>query len=429
MNIIARGKAFLQSLRDLANRTVWDWRRCPRCGETDTQKYGFYRRHPWFIDGRQEMAVQRHRCNRCRASYSERSALLVRGSWYAREVRRLCVDRWQHGGGSLRRTAELVRSLLGRQERWLLWRPLDDHPAPQEMCRLSASTVQRWLDGAGKAAQKRVAGQLEGVPTSGQVGVDGLWARLRGKGKRVVLALVDSVSGVIWPPVVVEGEEESEAWGKLFGRAQGAGLDPDALRGVVSDKANGLLSYLQRVLVWVNQQYCVFHLWRHLGGELARQASESARGLSGAAAKAVREKVRRELMGLVRGVVDASSEREGLAAWRKLQAHQLGKGLAQAIKQEWDGLFIHLKRYNRGLLRVAPEWCWRDFRLRLSRGRNHGSEVRLERAALVWQIYHNFTPAQERSERKRHYRRPGKSPLEMAGVPPGEVSYLDALSV
>jgi transposase-like protein len=163
MNILARGRAFLQSLQDLTNRTVWEWRRCPQCGETDTQKYGFYKRHPWFIEGRRQVAVQRHRCNRCRATYSERSALLVRGGWYAREVRRLCVDHWQHGGSSLRRTAEFVRSLLGRQERWLLWRPLDRQPTRAQECHLSAATVERWLAGAGREAERSIEGQLEGI--------------------------------------------------------------------------------------------------------------------------------------------------------------------------------------------------------------------------------------------------------------------------
>jgi hypothetical protein len=57
------------------------------------------------------------------------------------------------------------------------------------------------------------------------------------------------------------------------------------------------------------------------------------------------------------------------------------------------------------------------------------SAGRLERTALVWAIYRNFTPAQERSVRKRKYRHPGQCPLAVAGVPPGEVSYLDALAV
>jgi len=53
----------------------------------------------------------------------------------------------------------------------------------------------------------------------------------------------------------------------------------------------------------------------------------------------------------------------------------------------------------------------------------------LERAAVLWALYHNFEPAQRRSERKRHYRHPGQSALQVAGVPPGQVSYLDALGI
>ena len=85
--------------------------------------------------------------------------------------------------------------------------------------------------------------------------------------------------------------------------------------------------------------------------------------------------------------------------------------------------------YNQGLGRVAPEWLWQDFRLRLSRGRNHGTAQRLERAAVLWAIYHNFQPAQWRCERARRYRHPGVAPLAVAGAPLRTVSYLDALEI
>ena len=140
-------------------------------------------------------------------------------------------------------------------------------------------------------------------------------------------------------------------------------------------------------------------------------------------------RLRRELAALVRGVLNAPSEAAAQVALAALAAHPRGAGVAQAVREHLDAALVHLLRYNRGLVRVGPEWFWRDFRLRLSRGRNHGSYVRLERAALVWATYHNFQPAQRRSERKRQYRRAGRSPLEMAGVAPGEVSYLDALAV
>ena len=429
-----RAQAFVESLQQLAKRSVWDWRHCPKCGDTDTCKWGTYDRHPWFIFGRRTVLVQRHKCNRCSrpgrfSTYSELSPLLVRGSWYAREVHRFSIDLWQHAGTSLRRAAELTRSLLGRQERWLIWRVFGDEPSDAEKCHLAASTVHRWLDGAGQTAEKTVASQLEGVTNSEQVGTDGLWAVLRGGTKRVVLMLVDSVSGVLWPPVVVEGEGNPKSWEQLFRRATLAGLKVKGLKGVTSDGAQGLLGYINKALWWVNHQRCVLHIWRNLAGELAKRVAESVGEVTGEAADAVRKQARKELVALVHGVLDARSEAAAEVALAQLAGHRLGEGLARMIEKELDSLFVHLLAYNAGLTRVVPEWYWRDFRLRLSRGRNHGSEVRLARAGLLWAIYHNFTPAQWRSERKRHYRRPGKSPLEMAGVPPGRISYLDALGV
>ena len=143
----------------------------------------------------------------------------------------------------------------------------------------------------------------------------------------------------------------------------------------------------------------------------------------------VRRSVRAELVGLIRGVLDAPRQVKAEAALARLKAHALGGKLGSILEEQLDAAMVYLLEYNRGLARVSPEWYWRDFRLRLSRGRNHRSDERLERAALVWAIYRNFTPAQERSERKRHYRHPGMSPLEVAGAPPGQVSYLDALAV
>jgi hypothetical protein len=429
MNIIDRAKHFVQSLRGLADRSAWDWRRCPRCGDSLTHKHGHYIVRPWFLDGRREIAVQRHYCHACQKTYSERSPLLVRGSWYAREVHRFGIDHWQHVGSSLRRSAELVRSLLGRQERWLLWHPLGEEPWPDRRCRFAPSTLHRWLDRAGMAARATVQDQLRGVRFSGQVGVDGLFAVLRGKSARVVLLLRDCVSGLVYPPVVVKDEDEAGHWSRLFIRGRVAGLDRDELRGLVSDGSRGLLGQVRRHFEWLNHQRCVFHLWRLLRGELARQVSEAAEGLAEEQASTVRAEVRRELRALVRSVLNAKSAVAADLALGRLRAHRRGGGLSQLLAKHQEAIRVHLKGYNQGLERVVPEWVWRDFRLRLSRGRNHGSADRLERASLLFAIYHNFTPAQRRSERKRTYRRAGKSCLELAGAPPGKLCYLDALSV
>ena len=57
MNIIERGREFLQSLQAMAKRTVWDWKRCPQCGSMVTVKWGSYKRKPWFLSGRQVVKV------------------------------------------------------------------------------------------------------------------------------------------------------------------------------------------------------------------------------------------------------------------------------------------------------------------------------------------------------------------------------------
>jgi hypothetical protein len=179
----------------------------------------------------------------------------------------------------------------------------------------------------------------------------------------------------------------------------------------------------------VEQQRCVWHVWRSLSGDLGRAVSQAVKDLSQAAAEAARKTVRGELVKLIRGVIDAQQAEDAESALQQLLAHPQGKALGQHLSALMDRLFVHQMAYCRGLQRVSPEWYWRDFRLRLSHGRNHRSEQRLERAALLWAIYHNFEPAQWRSEHHRHYRHPGKSALQVAGVPPGQISYLDALGV
>jgi transposase-like protein len=431
MNIVERGRAVRQRLRALAGRTVREWRQCPHCKETETCKWGSYQRRPWLLRGRQTVRVQRHRCHGCGRTYSEGSALLVRGGWYAREVRRSAIDHWQHLGVSTRRTAEVLRSWLGQQERWQGWRPLDPAPADALACHLSASTVERWLDQAGETARATVSEQLVGVEHSGQLATDGLWARLRGKSKRVVLALVDNVTGVVWPPVVVAGEGTAAAWELLFQRAEQAGLVLSDLRGIASDGATGLESYRRQALPWVSHQRCVFHLWRGLSGALtaAVATAAAATDLAGAAARRAATQARRTLIGLVRRVYDATTEAEAQAALARLRAHELGPALADLVAVHLEAARVYRCGYNQGLGRASPEWLWRDFRLRSSHGRNHGAEQRLERAALLWAISHNFEPAQYRSERKRKYRHPGQAPLALAGLPPGDISYLDALAV
>lgn len=422
MNMIERGRAFVQKMKELVARSSWGWKRCPHCGSTLTIKNGSYLRHPWTLAGRQEVRIQRHRCQQCGKSYTEELAHLVRGSWYARAVQRCAVDYWLHGGASLRRAAEWLRSWLGRQERWWLWEMAEAQEAGREACHLSASTLQRWLNRAGWKVEQSISGQWAGVESSGQMGADGLWARLRVVGKRVLFLLVDTATGVVWATAVAAGEEAGEEWERLFARAVVAGLCWRRIGALVSDGAQGALSFVRSALGWVHHQRCVWHFWRKpLAGELAKAVAEVA--------KESQEALRQELGALLQAILNASSYVAAEEALARLAAHAYGARLAQKVNEQFDRLLYPLLPAHQGLTRIAPEWLWRDFRLRLSRGRNHGSEERLDRAGLLWMVYHNFTPAQWRSERKRKYKHAGQSPLEVAGAKPGRISYLDALEI
>ena len=302
--------------------------------------------------------------------------------WYARSVRRYTLDQWCYMGSSLRRVTEWVRSTINRGERWHFWHSLSvpDPQVPQ--CKLHHSTIQWWLDQAGQRAENGVAGMYVGLAPATLVGADGLWARLRGGITRVLLMLRDSVTGLLWPPVVAVGEEAAASWAKLLHQAQRAGLGLEELRAVVSDGAQGLLSYLRQSLPQVYQQRCVLHTWRNLAGELARQATLSAQGLKGQATREAREQARRELTWLVHGVLDASTSEEAEAALATLRAHPQGQGLWKVLNERFIQLLTHTMVTHKGLGRVTPEWMWRDFRLRLSRGRNHGDEERARATAI-----------------------------------------------
>jgi hypothetical protein len=429
MHIVARARAFVESLRSLAQHRDRDWRHCPVCGSGHVYRHGRYIRRPWTLGGRIIKPVQRYQCQDCRATYSQTSADLAPGRWYARSVQRYALDGWLHLGSSLRRVAEWVRSGVGKQERWQIWYPLSAAVGQTERCRLSHSTLCRWLNEAGMRAEGQVKGSYVGIASSGQMGADGLWVRLRGGTVRVLLMLRDSVSGLLWPPVVVVGEEAAAAWETLFVRACEAGLVLEELRAVVSDGAQGLLSYLRHSLPHVYQQRCIFHIWRNLSGELAQQVAGAAEGLTGEEAGRVRKRVREELTALVHRVLDALSFEQAEEALIELQTHAQGAGLWKLLNERLIQLLTHLLEAHRELGRVTPEWMWRDFRLRLSRGRNHGNEGRVRRAGLVFTIYRNFTPAQMRRERTRHYRHPGQSALEVAGMNLEGCNYLDALEV
>ena len=210
-----RGRGFLRALRELASRSAWKWRRCPPCGEHLRRQRGGYPRRPWCFEGRREVWIQRQRRHRCPRTHAERSARLVPGGWSARELGRCAIDHGQHAGSSLRRTAEQLRSWLGRQERWRPWCRRPKGAVPPE--RQPRAALAGRGGPAGAAARGRQTGSAAG--RSRQRATLAVGAG-RGRGGRRGLG--------------------------LFRRARAAGLALPALCRVASDGARGLLDSLNR---------------------------------------------------------------------------------------------------------------------------------------------------------------------------------------
>jgi len=102
-----------------------------------------------------------------------------------------------------------------------------------------------------------------------------------------------------------------------------------------------LLGYLRREVSWVSQQCCVWHLWRGLARGLGQRVSEAAQGLVGEAAQ---EQVRRELVALMHGVLDAATCAQAETTLAQLEAYRLGVGLAQALWDQLDTAFQPLQQ-------------------------------------------------------------------------------------
>jgi hypothetical protein len=148
MNIIQRATGFVQSLWNLSKRTAWDWRHCPKCGETLTCRWGTYTRHPWSLEGRKAVVVQRHWCYRCQSSYSEESAWLVRRSWYSREVHRFSLDLWSALGGVgarfVGRPSSPARSLVARSVGPSGGLSTPSQPRPRSAVSAQARSIAGW---------------------------------------------------------------------------------------------------------------------------------------------------------------------------------------------------------------------------------------------------------------------------------------------
>ncbi len=98
----------------------------------------------------------------------------------------------------------------------------------------------------------------------------------KGQVVRVVLIAVDSVSGLIYPPVAAQNEERADGWGGLLERAC-RGVDLQKLRGICSmgPTGSGVLTECAGV---GGTRSAARHAWRSLSGDLGAGGRVRAAG-------------------------------------------------------------------------------------------------------------------------------------------------------
>ncbi|MCL5958231.1 MAG: transposase, partial [Chloroflexi bacterium] len=359
----------------------------------------------------------------CRKTWSEPIPGVAPFMRYSRAVIRKTLDMYVFGGSSLRIVAQMLRSEINGTERARHWDPegLEWPELPEHRkIRLSHTSVWRWLQEAGRRANKD-------ENRFGEIWQSGIWVAdsTLGKVKGVwigVLGVADAVSRVVFETVRIAAESEDEVLRK-FARLRGFGVNAKGIKGLVSDGAEAYRLVLEGVMKRVVHQRCVFHLWRNIGTHL-RSLKETKGEETALAFKRA-----------VRGVWDAASyedARLGLAALlREWAGEPCVVPALRLIEASFEEATTHLKGMVEGMPRTSNvvEWLWQGYKKRLRIMGQFMSVGGMDSFNGVWALHVNFQRYQKRKERKRPVRNPGHCPLEMAGGQVAQLSWMDVLAI
>ena len=421
MNIVQRAARFVQSLRQPD-----DARRCRHCGSTRTKKHGFYTRRVCLLRGVRRVRVPRYRCHSCGQTYSLPDRRWASRARYGREVQRKGLDLYFHLGASWRQVAEWLRGEIrpgaGRSRQWCPCRRAVGGDRPG--ARLSHVTVWRW---AMRAGERAAAGWAEGgwagvAHFSGGVVADATAICIRGVWQRVHL-IADGVSRVGMS--LERWREEGEAY--VAGRFRlwlgQWGIAWQEVKVLVSDGAQVYAGVLARVLRQARQQRCLFHLWRNLLPDLKTYEAEAGQE----AGRWVRF-----LLRLLWAIPTLAEAWVGLEDIERTLGEipalaEVLRTVRRTLPELWGiveaGLAVGERTSN------VAERFFRRLKQRTRRMGCFMSEGGADHFLAAWLVYANCEPYQVRKERKRVYRHPGQSPLEVGGAEMLGYSWLDLLEV
>ncbi len=360
---------------------------------------------------------------KCRKTWSDPIPGVAPYARYCRAIQRQCLDLYVYGNASYRKVASLVRSEVNGDERARDWDPEGMHwqKVPSErQVRLSHVTAWRWLQSAGKKA-RALQGQFGEVPQSGGWATDVTGAWLKG-GSEAVLGICDAVTRVVFSIRKIGAESEDEVL-RAFARLRGLGVNTKRILALVSDGAEAYRLLVEGVMKRTAHQRSVFHLWRNVLPHI-----KAYKELNG-------DEAEKQLKDTLHAIWDANTMGEAGAALEILVSVYGAEPILAPVLRVVQGTFneamVHLKGVVEGLPRSnnVCELLWAAYKHRLKVMGRLMSESGLDNFNAVWEMETNFRRYQNRKERRRRYRYPGKCPLEIAGLPVEGICWMDAVGI
>lgn len=192
---------------------------------------------------------------------------------------------------------------------------------------------------------------------------------------------------------------------------------------LISDGASWYRAALDWVLRKARQQRSIFHLWRNILPRIRAYGAEAG------------EEAAREFIAGVKAVWDATSLAAAQAELWALQARWGAVGGLQEVFALIEGTLqealLHTQGVVEGMGRTSnvAERFFRQYKQRVARMGCFMSPSGCDNFNAAWMVYSDMEPYQVRRERKKHYRYPGHSPLEVGGAPVAGLTWLDLLEV
>jgi hypothetical protein len=364
-------------------------------------------------------------CHLCQRTYYVADPRREKYARYTRQVQRKSLDMYFHLGASLRGVTAFLRSEINDTERGRIWNPLSRlQPAPAQPVKLHHTTIWRWEQKVGQTALHDLkVGRWRGVVRfSGALVADATGLAVRGSNVSIHW-IGDAVTGLGLRLQRLSQEGNLSIQGQFRAVLQTWHLSPNQVRVLLSDGAQVYQFTLHHLLRHTQQQRCLFHLWRNILPTIHRYRDQAGQPLA------------TELIVALHKVWQADNIEHAHRVLTKIRYKwrdfQLLHPILSLIARTLPEAMTHTSRpiANMGCTSNVAERFYRRYKQRIRRMGCFMSAQGCDRFNAAWQVYINLERSQHRKERKKKYRYPDRSPIEVAQGDCLDLTWLDMVGL